>query len=350
MSYLIGMQKIDLRTACKETKEAIRKTAIRMLEQGKTQTQVCELLGVNKNSVSSWKKKYQKDGIKGLKEKPKGKTPGIYRRLNPEQERQLQKMVADKMPDQLKLPFALWTRQAIKEVIEREYGVKIALRTMSDYLKRWGYSPQKPIKRAYEQNPKAVERWLKKEYPAIEARAKQEKATIHWGDETGVKNQCQYGRSYAPKGQTPVQVQTGKRLSLNMISTITNQGLIRFMTYPGSMTSEVLIKFLNRLIKSESQKIYLILDNLKVHHSKAVKAWVEKQHEKLEIFYLPSYSPERNPDEYLNSDLKYGISQKPMPKNQAELKRNVFSHMKLLQNKPERVKKYFNHEKIRYAS
>ena len=247
-----------------------------MVAQGKSQTEVCELLGVNKNSVSSWKKKHQKDGIKGLKERPKGKTIGAFRLISQEQEKQIQKLITDKMPDQLKLPFALWTRKAIKEVIEREYGVKIALRTISDYLKRWGYSPQKPMKRAYEQNPKAVERWLNKDYPAIKARAKKEKATIHWGDEIGVKNQSQYGRSYAPKGQTPVLVQTGKRLSLNMISTVTNQGLIRFKTYSGSMTSEVMIKFLSRLIKSETQKIYLILDNLKVHHSKPVKAWVEK--------------------------------------------------------------------------
>ncbi len=344
------MKKPDLRRCGKEAKEAIRKSAIRMLEQGKSQTEVCELLGVNKNSVSSWKKKHQKDGIKGLKERPKGKTIGAFRLISQEQEKQIQKLITDKMPDQLKLPFALWTRKAIKEVIEREYGVKIALRTISDYLKRWGYTPQKPMKRAYEQNPKAVERWLNKDYPAIKARAKKEKATIHWGDETAVKNQCQYGRSYAPKGQTPVQVHTGKRLSLNMISTVTNQGLIRFMTYSGSMTSKVMIKFLNRLIKSETQKIYLILDNLKVHHSKPVKAWVEKHSDKLSLFFLPSYSPERNPDEYLNSDLKYGISQKQMPKNQAELNRNVFSHMRLLQNRPERIIKYFNHEKIRYAS
>ena len=344
------MKKIDLRTSGKEARETIRKTAIRMLGQGKSQTEVCELLGVNKNSVSSWKKKHQKDGIKGLKEKSKGKTIGAFRLISQEQEKQIQKLITDKMPDQLKLPFALWTRKAIKEVIEREYGVKIALRTISDYLKRWGYTPQKPTKRAYEQNPKAVERWLNQEYPAIKAHAKKEKATIHWGDETGVKNQCQYGRSYAPKGQTPLQAHAGKRLSLNMISTVTNQGLVRFMTYQGSLSAEVFIKFLKRLIKTETGKIYLILDNLKVHHSKSVTEWVDKHSDKLSVFFLPSYSPERNPDEYLNSDLKYGISQKPMPKNQTELNRNVFSHMKLLQNRPERVKRYFNHENIRYAS
>lgn len=254
------------------------------------------------------------------------------------------------MPDQLKLPFALWTRRAIKTLIKREFGITISIRTMGDYLHRWGFTPQKPKKKAYEQNPKAVKKWLETQYPAIKASAKQENAEIHWGDETGVRNECQYGRSYAPKGKTPVQSKMAKRLSLNMISTVTNQGKVRFMTYKGSMNSARFINFLKRLIKGINKKIYLIVDNLKVHHSKPVKEWVEKNNEKTALFFLPSYSPESNPDEYLNCDLKYGLSQKVSPRNEAQLRKNVQSHMKLLQNKPDRVIKYFNHVSIKYAA
>ncbi len=344
------MEKLDLRTATKETKEAIRLRAIRLLKKGKTQKEVALLLCVNKNSVYTWNKNYKKSGYKGLKEKQQGHKKGLGRLLTYEQEKQVQNLIIDKMPDQLKLSFALWTRRAIVELIKREFGTTIAIRTMGTYLERWGFTPQKPKKKAYEQNDKAVKRWLEQEYPGIKKQAKQENAKIHWGDETGIKNECQYGRSYAPKGKTPTRTKMGKRLSLNMISTITNQGKVRFMTYKGTMNSAMFIKFLTKLTKGKKKKIYLILDNLKVHHSNLVKQWVEKNVAKIALFFLPSYSPERNPDEYLNCDLKYGLSQKVMPKNDEQLKKNVQSHMKLLQRKPDRVVKYFEHKSIKYAA
>ncbi len=344
------MEKLDLRTASKETKEAIRLRAIRLLKEGKTQKEVSSLLCVNKNSVYTWNKNYKKSGYKGLKEKQQGHKKGLGRLLTSAQEKQVQNSIIDKMPDQLKLPFALWTRRAIVELIKREFGITIAIRTMGTYLKRWGFTPQKPKKKAYEQNDKAVKKWLEDEYPEIKKQAKQENAEIHWADETGIKNECQYGRSYAPKGKTPTRTKMGKRLSLNMISTITNQGKVRFMTYKGTMNSAMFIKFLTKLTKGKKKKIYLILDNLKVHHSNLVKQWVKKNTFKIDLFFLPSYSPERNPDEYLNCDLKYGLSQKVMPKNDEQLKRNVQSHMKLLQRKPYRVAKYFEHMSIKYAA
>lgn len=344
------MEELDLRTASKEVKEAIRKRAIRLLVGGKSQKEVSLLLCVNKNSVNTWHKNYKKFGYKGLKEKAQGHKKGIGRLLTAEQEQQVQKTIIDKMPDQLKLPFALWTRQAIVELIKREFGITMAIRTMGTYLKRWGFTPQKPKKKAYEQNDASVKKWLNEQYPAIKEQAKQEKAEIHWGDETGVKNQCQYGRSYAPKGKTPTRTKMGKRLSLNMISSITNQGKVRFMTYKGTMNSSMFIKFLGRLTKGQKKKIYLILDNLKVHHSNLVKQWVAKHSSKIALFFLPSYSPELNPDEYLNCDLKYGLSQKVMPKNDEQLKNNVQSHMRLLQQKPNRVAKYFEHQSIKYAA
>ena len=327
------MEKMDFRTLSSSERYKFRKRAIVMIKSGKKQNEVALLLGVRTNTISDWKKSYVSEGIKGLKDKPKGPKSEDVKLLNREQERKVQRMILDTMPDQYKLPYGLWTRKAVKELVERELGVTMAINTMGDYLRSWGYSPQKPKKKAYEQNDKLVQKWLKEDYPAIKKKAKQEGAEIHWGDETGVRNNSQHGRSYAPKGRTPVKKSMAKRFSVNMISTVTNQGKVEFMLYSGTMNSDRLIQFLKQFIKKKSSKVYLILDNLRVHHSKIVKEWVEKNSIKIAIYHLPSYSPEKNPDEYLNCDLKYGLSEKPAPKNQEQLKNNVENHMKMLQEK-----------------
>lgn len=327
-----------------------RKRAITLIKGGKKQKEVALLYGVRTATVCEWVKQYRFSGNKGLKDKSRGAKSEEIKILKKEEEEKVQKMIIDTMPDQLKLSFSLWTRKAVKELVERELGVSIAINTMGDYLRSWGYSPQKPKKKAYEQNPKSVQKWIEEEYPAIRKKAKEEGAEIHWGDETGVRNNSQHGRSYAPKGKTPTKKSMAKRFSINMNSTVTNQGKVEFMIYSGSMNAERLIEFLTQFIKGKKRKMYLILDNLRVHHSKKVKLWVEKYSDKLSLFHLPSYSPEKNPDEYLNCDLKYGMSEKPSPRNQEQLKNNVENHMVMLQENEQRVKKYFNHQDIRYAA
>ena len=344
------MEKIDLRKASTAEKEAIRIRAMMMHKQKVKQNEIAFLLGVHKNSIYQWVKIFKEQGKKGLKEVKKGRKKGDGKLLSNEQEKEVQKMIVDKMPDQLKLPYALWTRKAIVDLIKRTYNIKIAIRTMGDYLNQWGFTPQKPKKKAYEQNDKAVKEWLQNEYPSIVKKAKAENAEIHWGDETGIRNTSQYGRSYAPKGKTPVRKTMAKRISLNMVSTVTNQGKVRFMTYEGTMNAQRFIVFLKRLIKGSTRKIYLILDNLKVHHSKIVKAWAEKNTDEIKLLYLPSYSPEINPDEYLNNDLKSGIGLKPTPKNHKQMKSNVKSHMIFLQKNPKRVARFFHHKSIKYAA
>jgi len=344
------MEKIDLRKVTKSEKEAMRLLAISMYKKGTKQKEISSLLGVRTNTISDWVKLYKQHGKKGLKEVKRGRKKGYGKLLTPAQEMEIQKMIIDKMPDQLKLPYALWTRKAVKDLIKRTYKIDIAIRTMGDYLKNWGFTPQKPKKKAYEQNSKAVKKWLEEDYPKIIQQAKKEEAEIHWGDETGIRNNSQYGRSYAPKGKTPTKNTLAKRLSLNMISTVTNQGKVRFMTYEGTMNSQRFIVFLKRLIKGSQRKIFLILDNLRVHHSKLVKEWVDENKDEIELFYLPSYSPEMNPDEYLNNDLKSGISLKPTPKSQKQMKHNVKSHMMFLQKNPERVARFFKHKSIKYAA
>ena len=348
--YLSGMKNKDFRSVDSNTRREIRKLAIKKMQSGVRKKTVAEMYGVNPNTITNWVKKYTTEGSKGLVDNKRGVKSEDKKLLSREQEKEIQKMITDVMPDQLKLAYALWTRKAVKELVEREFGVTLAINTMGDYLRSWGFSPQKPKKLAYEQCPKKVQKWLDEEYPAIKERAKKQSAEIQWGDETGVRNSNQHGRSYAPKGKTPTKKHKSKRFSVNMISTVTNQGQVQFMIYSGSMNADRLIGFMARLIKNKRQKVFLILDNLRVHHSKTVKEWAEKNKEHIELFFLPSYSPERNPDEYLNCDLKYGMSEKPAPKNEEQLKSNVENHMNMLKGNCERVKKYFNHEDIKYAA
>lgn len=344
------MEKEDGRKLTPEAQEQLRKQAIRLMNQGKKNVEIAVIIGAHRNSVSQWRKNYARDGAKGLASKKRGIAKGQNRTLTISQEDEIQNLLIDKTPDQFKLVFALWTRQAVQELIKMRLGIDMPIRTVGEYLMRWGFTPQKPLKQAYEQRPAEVSKWLDEEYPKIAQRAKKEGAEIHWGDETGVRGDCQHGRGYAPKGKTPVIRLSVKRSSINMISSITNQGKVRFMIYTDNMNAKRLIKFLKQLMKGADRKIFLILDNLRVHHAKAVKKWLQDYTDKIELFFLPAYSPERNPDEYLNCDLKAGVHSQSPARNTNELKKKVRSHMMKLQKLPARVMKYFKHPKIAYAA
>jgi len=346
------MEKNDFRTVSESARFLIRKRAIQLCLSGKKQYEVAEIMGVKKETICQWNLLYKKGGFSALKGKKTGVKSEDKKLLNSQQEKEIQSMIIDKMPDQLKLDFALWTRKAVKELVESEFQVVLAINTMGDYLRKWGFTPQKPKKKAYEQCDKKVQKWLDEEYPKIKEDAQNEGAEIHWGDETGVRNNCQHGRSYAPKGKTPVRKSMSKRFSINMISTVTNQGKVQFMIYSSNMNSQKLIEFMEQMIKGSGKKIYLILDNLRVHHSKVVKEWLAKDDvkDKIAVFHLPAYSPEKNPDEYLNCDLKQGLSAKPSPKNVSKLEENVKNHMEMLVENPARVAKYFSHPDIQYAA
>lgn len=344
------MKREDFRTVSEDARYTIRKRAIELIKSGKKKSEVAAFFGVKNGTITDWVQKYEAEGLKGLKSKPKGVKSEDKKLLSTEQEKIIQSKIIDKMPDQLKLDFALWTRQAVKELVEREFGIVLAVNTMGDYLRKWGYTPQKPKKRAYEQDDKKVQKWLNEEYPEIEKQAKAEDAEIHWGDETGVKNQCNHGRSYAPRGKTPVKQSMAQKFSVNMISSITNQGKVQFLIYSDKMNADKFIEFMEQLIKTSTKKIFFIVDNLRVHHSKIVKEWVEQHKDKIELFYLPSYSPEKNPDEYLNCDLKQGLSNKKAPKNKEILEQNMKNHMDMLAENPHRVKSYFKHKDIQYAA
>ena len=344
------MNKTDARKLKKEVQQQLRRQAVRLRSKSMTYKEIGEIVGVHLDTVGRWCRDYEKHGAMGIKIKTRGRKIGDKRTLTPEQEKRIQNAIVDKEPDQLKLPFALWTRISVQQLIKQLLSIDMPIRTVGEYLNRWGFTPQKPLRRAYEQNPKMVAKWLDEQYPAIAAKAKKDKAEIQWADETGLCNDSQHGRSYAPKGKTPAIRLCAKHERINLISSITNQGKVRFMIYKKTMNAQLMVKFMERLIRDADRKIYLILDNLRVHHSKIVQAWVEDHKDQIELFFLPSYSPELNPDEYLNCDLKAGVHSGVPARNKGQLKSKALSHLRMLQKTPGRVMKYFQHPKIAYAA
>lgn len=333
-----------------ETQEKIRVQAVKMRLKGFRPGEVAETFGITTQALSKMMKRYNEGGFKALKSKARGKRKDTGRRLTEEQEYKVYRTIVDKCPDQLKFPFVLWTREAIRHLILNEYKIDIPLRTLSDYLKRWDMTPQKPLKRAYERNDKRVAKWHEEEYPQIEKRAKKEKAEIHWADETNCQSIPNNLRGFSEKGVTPILKHSAKKFKVNMISSITKLGKMRFMFYDGSFDYKVFIDFLRRLIKGATKKIFLIVDNLRVHHAKKVKKWIEERKDKIEIFYLPPYCPDLNPDEYLNNDLKQNANKNLIPKDLEGLKKNTNSYMRSLQKKPDKVKGFFRHRKTTYAA
>jgi transposase len=310
---------------------------------------VAEICECSVSHVSHTWKKYRESGVSGLKCVSMGRPPSSGK-LTAGQQTQVRGLIVDKTPDQLKLPGFLWDRENVRGLIRRLFGVSLALQNISVYLRKWGMSPQRPIQRSYKQNPERIKKWLDEEFPAIKARAKSENAEIAWGDETGCQNETNYVKGYAPIGQTPVLPVGNEPFRVSMISAITNQGKVRFMFYRDAMNAGKLIEFLRRLVAGAKRKIHLILDNLKVHHAKRVKEWLEKHKDEIELFFLPPYAPQHNPDEYLNGNLKRELARKGYSRTVDELESKARSVMKRFQNDEARVARFFQAEPVKYAS
>ena len=282
--------------------------------------------------------------------KKRGRSNGEKRILTPEQEKEVQKIIVDKDPMQLKFKDCMWTRKNISELIFQKYGVKMKLSTLGYYLQRWGFSVQRPVKRAYKQDQAKIDKWLNEEFPGITERATAENAEIFFGDETNIQNTCNYMRGYAPKGKTPVVRTESQKFKINMLSAVSKRGKLRFVLYKDNMDSDKLIDFMRRLVHDSVKKVFLILDNLRVHHSRKVQAWLEKHKDEIEVFYLPPYAPEYNPDELVNSDLKRSVGSKASAQSKEELEHNVRSHLKSLQLNPSKIGSFFHAPNTKYAS
>jgi transposase len=340
----------DGRRESNDVLEALRLRAVHARELGYAVVDIAAILGVREETVSRWCSRYDQGGQEALPGDRTGRPIGSGRRLTQEQEQAIQQAIETQTPQELEIPSALWTRPAVRELIQRQVGIRLPVRTVGEYLRRWGFTPQKPVRKAHKQDPKAVAQWLKETYPGIQKRAAEEGGEIHWGDETGVRSTCQHSRGYARPGQTPELTVPGSRFSVNMISTITNQGKVRWMIYTGKMNAALFIVFLTRLIAGAVKKVFLIVDHLSVHEAAVVNQWLADKTDRIEIFYLPKYAPERNPDEYLNCDVKANINTDGLPKDREELRGKLRRFMQRLAKLPARVASYFEHKCIEYAA
>ena len=255
-----------------------------------------------------------------------------------------------KDPQQLKFPFALWTRKRVQQAIKEKYGISLSITSVGRLMAQLGLSPQRPIRKAYEQNPSLVKKWLKREFPKIKKLAKEEKATIYFGDEAGLRSDYHSGTTWSIKGQTPEVKRTGKRFSLNMISAISSKGHMKFMTVRGRVNGDVFIGFLKRLLVEDKGPVYLIVDGHPVHKSKKVKEFINLTEGALKLFYLPPYSPDLNPDELVWNHLKYHCIGKLFIKTKPELQTRVLSYLKSLQKKPHIIRGFFQKPSLKYAA
>lgn len=313
-----------------------------------SQIEASEIFGISLKTVSNVWKKYKSGGKKALASKKRGVKEG--KKITAKQAWEIRELIKDKLPDQLKLPFGLWTREAVQGLIQRRFGIELSRWQVGRYLKSWGFTPQKPIHKAFEQKPEKVKKWLEEEYPAIKEQAKEEGGVIYFGDETGCRSVHQAGKSYAPKGKTPIVMKTGQRFSINMISAISNRGHLQFMILENSFNSGEFLKFLKQMIRYSRHKIFFITDNHPAHKTKVLNQWLSENKEKIEVFFIPPYSPELNAQEYLNQDVKTNIVGKKRPINKAQLKSNVQDFMKKRKKDKTAVKKYFHAKHVQYAA
>lgn len=344
------MPKPDARKLPPEAQEDLRRRVIAAVRGGMRKAQAARTFGVTRQSIHNWLGAIEDaGGLHALRARKRGPKPGT-RMLRPHQAASLVRTITASCPDQLRLPFALWTRDAVIELARRRYRVTLSRSTMGRYLRGWGLTPQKPVRRAFERDPVAVKRWLEAQYPAIARRAKREKAEIHWGDEMGLRSDHQTGRSYSKRGVTPTIPGTGQRFSCNMISTVTNRGTMAFMVFTEPFTASVCVRFLKRLVRHATSKVFLILDGHPVHRSGTVTRWAARHADAIELFLLPPYSPDLNPDEFLNNDVKSNALGRRRPADRAEMIDDLRAYLRSTQRRPELVKRYFHAEPVRYAA
>ena len=288
------MEKIDARKLSPRELSEKRKIAIKLREKGVSNKEVAQIVGISAQTISTYYTQYKKEGNDVFKVKNAGRPKKSGKRLSDEQEQRIIRMLIDTTPEQLKFKFALWTREAVKQLILRVVDVDMPISTVGDYLAKWQFTSKKPIKRAYERKDSATKEWLEVTYPQIKKEAKIEDADIWWADETACVSIPSNLKGYAPIGSKikPILTHTAKKFKVNMISAITNTGKSMFALYDDSIATDNFIDFLEKVIKSNDKKIFMIVDNLRVHHAKLVKAWEEEHKAKIKLFYLPPYSPE----------------------------------------------------------
>lgn len=340
------MDKLDGRRISHEALEEIRIRAVRRVLDGEYPEEVIKTLGFHRSCIFDWLARYREGGLDALRAK---KLEGRPRKLDGAQMARLYDIITLKNPRQLQLDFGLWTRKLVREIIQREFKVGLSEVSVGRLLRTMGLTPQKPLYKAYQRDANRVEKWLKEEFPSIQSLAKKEKATIFYGDESGVRTDYHSGRTWAIKGKTPVVEANGSRIRMNMIAAISARGEMRFMLVDGTVNGEVFTDFLKRLIYKADRPIFLVLDGHSIHHCEPVKKFAESTNGMLRLFFLPPYSPNLNPSELVWNQIKnHGISKK-LVKTKDDMKKTLRSLLRSLQRSPAKIRSFFEEKDVQYA-
>lgn len=340
----------DARQLPDQVLEALRLRALRGCEMGLPHAEVAQMLGVCPETVSRWWTAYTTQGIDALPQERTGRPLGAGRLLNDHQANRLQHLIDRHSPEELGIASPLWSRRAVRDLILKECAIRLPVRTVGQYLKRWGYTAKRPRRHAKDQDAEEVHEWLAETYPRSKARAEQEKADIFWGDESGVAADEHPHVGYARQGEPATMPVPDSHIRINLISAISNAGALRFMTYKGTMDAALFLVFLGRLLRTTTRKVFLIVDRLTAHEAAKVEKWVATHRERLELFSLPRRAPERNPDEYLNNDLQGNVHAASLPNNKEELRFQIQQWMRMLFHWPARIVNYFEHPDVQYAA
>jgi transposase len=341
----------DLRSLSGAAQAAIRERAVRAVVGGLSHREVAATLGVERAVVSKWMRRWRDGGWEGLGERRRGRRPGEQRALEPWQQGAIVNLIKDRHPDQLQLPGFLWTRDAVLELIDQRFGVRLEVTTVGRYLRSWGFTAQVPAKQALERDPEAVKEWLEVSYPKVKRAAKRDGGIVLWLDESGFRSECSHGRSYSPRGVTPIKRVTGKRFGTNMIAVIANDGHLEWELYDGKFNQYVFIAYLERLLcHHPERKIHLVLDGHPSHRSKLVLAWVEQHKSRISFHFLPGYSPELNPVELLNHDVKANAVGRKRPTSLAEMRESIVEYLTGRRRTPHIIQRFFTHPATAYAA
>lgn len=331
---------------------ALRKKAFKLFEKNTRPCEAARILRLDAATVARWFRRFAQEGEAAVKESRRGPKPGHDKnKLGVESLRRLDCAIRDKTPEQLKFPFALWSSRAVVEYVGRVFKVKISRRTARRYMQKLGYTYQCSVKAAREQSAPAVRKWLTEDYPRIKEEAARCGAALLWGDESCVMASETKCRGYSPKGVSPVLRKPANRaVRCNFVSAVGNRGDLYFRTFKGAMNVELFESFLTGLCKDVGTPVFLIVDNLKVHHANKLVEWLKPRANKIRLFYLPSYSPELNPDEFVNRDVKAGLSEQTIPNTVNGMEKAATAHLRKRKKDPDAVKRLFHAPSVRYAA
>ena len=344
---------MNIKSLPRGRREHFRALAYQAYRQGRTAYAAAKELELNESCVGTWFRRFARDGDAAVSEGKRGPSASPHATLNLKERAILAKAITGSTPDQLMFDFALWSSRAVVAFVRRRFHRGMGRRAARRCLQRMGFTYQCPIRRAREQSPAKVREWLDVEYPRIKAEARKTGSKIMWGDEATVQVGGLRPRGFAVRGTPPLLRTTGNRsVRCNMVSAVGNRGDLVFMTFAGSMDVAKFRRFVVQLTREFDCPVTLIVDNLKVHHAKAMKAWLSTMRERhgFVLEYLPSYSPELNPDEYLNRDVKANLLERALPMDSSAVRSAVRNHLRRRKKDSESVRRLFEKEEVHYAA